>query len=255
MLPEKDLFIEEEDEGGILRDDEEVRGDEQEINEEQEEEEILPIRRNNVIHQPNNIQNMTLYQTIEYYILVDYGVDRHLKELDEHEQLVMKLIQQNSKNEKGTQKQLKQVRKLKTFMNQYQSVCNEYLQRIRKHPLCDVNIDSNNRIFKQRKQGSSTEMEGRIDSLHDAFHAKFEPQYLLSFIRKSLLMQAKQNIERDKLYQTGIATTEELLLLYQLKHGNNPLFKLSKEYIHENSDRKLNIFKQEVEDNFQNISK
>ncbi|KAG2373645.1 hypothetical protein C9374_011934 [Naegleria lovaniensis] len=203
----------------------------------------------------NQQRKMTLYETVEYYLLYsDYRVDQQVKELNAIEQTLMRVQQQESSQENSSSqlrnnennrslkslsvgssipKQLKRVRKLKTFMNEYGTVCRDFLSRIKQnHSLGEINIDASLKVVNGRRNNSSTALSNRKDSmadnlvenrlelLHSAFHTKCVHNHLLPFIRKSLLLKAKQNIERDKLYG-NVHSTEELLLLYQLKHGNN----------------------------------
>lgn len=244
--------------------------------------------------QQQRVKMSTLYETIEYYLLYsDYRVDQQLKELNALEQALMRVHQQESSQENSSksrthesnrsfqstdeqfqqhavgsthnaiQKQLKRVRKIKTFMDEYGTVCRDFLSRIKQHPLGEINIDASLKILNGRRNAdvesttsSSKEtdnlVEDRLVLLHSAFHTKCVRNHLLPFIRKSLLLKSKQNIERDKLY-ANIHTTEDLLLLYQLKHGMNEKMRLSTEYIHENADRKLQTFKQEVEQCYQQV--
>jgi len=195
-------------------------------------------------------KSISLYQTLENYLLIDYRVDEHLQDLESAEQSMKN--QPVTDGNKMLQKHIKKIRKLKTFMNQYKIVCGHFLQRVKTKysSLGELTIQIKADTASKRRSEYEEELELRLDDLHAAFHHKFVPEYILPFIRKSLLKQAKQNIERDKLYQTAISTTEELLILYQLKHGADPNFRLSHQYIQENSDRKLSTYKKDVEDTF-----
>ena len=224
-----------------------------------EKEEIKQLDSNVATEQENIIkQSMsssmenypTLYQTLEDYLFRDYQVESNLKELDIMENALTSMNTTSANQKVQIQKKLKKIRKLKTFLNQYQIVCRNFLQSAKMNSLSDVSIEGILAKNKVKQVG----LEGHVESLHQAFHNKFVRENLLPFIRKSLLQQAKQNVERDKLYQS-IGTTEELLLLYQLKHGSNPKLQLSKDYIMENADRKLSNYMKEIDECFNSLNK